>query len=287
MVRATVVGVIVLCACAKEPRAPEVAPAPPPPVVVSDASGAPSIGVLRHGDGTVESATPAQTVATLRANCDLATATNDNAVACFSLGQLYDTGTFVTKDAQVAMALHDRACGLGEMRACAELGVFYDDGVVVPPDAARASKYFRQACDGGNGRGCNNIILLHPERATKEDIAYVLGRWRAICDGGGDPEACMAFGDAYRIGAIVPADAKRAVALYAKACDADHPKGCNNLGAMIAMGQGAKRDDARAAELYAKACKLGSPEGCANAGIDPNTAPVQIKERTPAPAPPR
>ena len=195
MSRAFVVALIVVAACRKEPRGavPEPVPAP---VSAHDASaGEPSFGMLRRPNGTVEQATPEQTIATLRANCEIATKDDDNAVACFSLGQLYDMGTFVAKDARVAMGLHEKACGLGEMRACAELGVFYDDGVVVPRDPARATRYFKQACDGGNGRGCNNVILLHPERATPEDITYVLGRYRAICDGGGDPEACMALGD--------------------------------------------------------------------------------------------
>jgi TPR repeat protein len=242
-------------------------------------SGEPTVGVLRFGDGTTASATPEQTLATLRAHCAIATANNNNAVACFSLGQLYDTGTFVAKDSKLAMGLQEKACGLGELRACADLGVFYDDGLVVPRDPALAKKYFKQACDGGNGRGCNNIILLHPEAATQQDIAYVLDRYLAICDSAGDPEACMALGDVYRVGKLRAANAKRAVELYAKACNANHPTGCNNLGAMRAMGLGGTKDEVEAAKLYAKACSLGSREGCLNAGIDPATAPIQIKNR--------
>jgi TPR repeat protein len=232
--------------------------------------------MLRTGDGA-RPATPEQALATLRANCTSATRDNAYAVACFSLGQLYDTGTFVAKDPALAMGLHDKACGLGEMRACAELGMFYDDGAVVPRDTRRAREYFRQACDGGNGRGCNNLILLHPEAATEEDIAYALDRYRAICDGGGDSEACMSLGNAYRGGKHFPTDAKRAIELYAKACTAEHPSACNNLGAMHALGEGVAKNDAEAAQLYAKACALGSREGCLNAGVDPETAPVQNK----------
>jgi len=241
-------------------------------------SSDPSFALMRSGDGTV-SATPEQTIATLRTNCNAATRDNNYAVACFSLGQLYDTGTFVARDSKVAMGLHERACTLGEMRGCAETGMFHDDGVVVPRDPSRARAYWRRACDGGNGRGCNTLILLHPEAATKEEIAYVLDRYRAICDGGGDPEACMGLGDVYRVGTHAPADASRANELYAKACNADHPTACNNLGAMLAMAPNGRKNSAEVMKLYAKACNLGSREGCLNAGIDPATAAIQIKNR--------
>ncbi|MFN0253237.1 MAG: tetratricopeptide repeat protein [Kofleriaceae bacterium] len=277
--RTIAAALVVLLGCrAKEKPAPAVVAAPPQDGGSTAGSASePSFALLRTGDGT-RPATPEEALATLRANCDSATANNNNAVACFSLGQLYDTGTFVAKDSKLAMGLHDKACRLGEMRGCADLGVFYDGGTVVPRDASLAKKYFKQACDGGNGRGCNNVILLHPETATKEDIAYVIDRYRAICDGGGDAEACMSLGDAYRVGTYLPADAKRAVEFYAKACNAEHPTACNNLGAMHATGQGvAAKNDAEAAKLYAKACSLGSREGCINAGIDPETAPMQIK----------
>lgn len=242
------------------------------------AAAAPTFVMLRSDAGTV-AASPEVALDTLRVNCDAATAGSELAVACFSLGQLYDTGTFVAKDQRLAMDLHAKACGLGEMRACTELGVFYDDGVVVAPDRARAKAYFRQACDGGNGRGCNSLLLLHPATVTKVEVDYVLERYRAICDGGGDPEACMALGDVYRIGEHRPADARRAVELYAKACAADHPTGCNNLGAMYATGLGVDRDPAEAARRYARACALGSRQGCVNAGVDPATAPMQTIER--------
>jgi len=265
-VRALVV--VALIACRSNAKAP-----------AHDGSNDPAFAMVRAGDGTVQQESPEQALATLRANCDRATRDNHLAVACFSLGQLYDTGTFVEKNPELAMGMHDKACGLGEMRACAELGVFYDDGVVVPRDSGRAKQLFRQACDGGNGRGCNSLILLHPETATRGDIAYVLDRYRAICDGGGDAEACMALGDAYRTGTNVAVDANRAIALLAKACDANHPTACNNLGVMRATGQGGAKDDAAAAKLYAKACSLGSHDGCVNAGIDPATSPLQIKNR--------
>jgi TPR repeat protein len=241
-------------------------------------SATPRVGLLRTPTGIVE-ATPEQTVATLRDNCDRATPDNAFAVACFSLGQLYDTGTFVATDHRLAMGLHHRSCSLGEMRACAELGVFYDEGTVVPRDVGLAYKYFRQACDGGNGRGCNNLVFLHPGTASEQDVSYVLGRYRAICEGGGDPEACFVLGDIHRIGELLPSDLQRAVELYAKACDAGHATACNNLGALSATGAGVAKDPARAAELYRRACSLGAREGCVNAGIDPATAAMRIVPR--------
>jgi TPR repeat protein len=251
-------------------------PAPPPTATKSGSAGEPSFGMLRTPDGIVK-ASPEQTVATLEANCGAATRDNNFAVACFSLGQLYDTGTFVPRDRKRGITLQQKGCDLGEMRACAELGVFYDDGEVIPREPDRARQYFKQACDGGNGRGCNNLLFLHPGTASKQDIEYVLGRQRAICDAGGDPEACATLGDIYRVGEYVPADPKRACDLYSKACSAGHPMGCNNLGAMRAMGQGGPLDPVQAKQLYARACSLGSREGCLNAGIDPDTAPIQIK----------
>lgn len=280
MIRTALVCAVLLPACKRDSRhAPSVEQKTAiAPTGDSGSAGDPTFAMLKTPDG-IQQASPEQTLATLRANCDAATRDNNFAVACFSLAQLYDTGTWVQRDVKLAIGLHDKSCSLGEMRACADLGVYYDDGDGVPKDPARAKSYFKQACDGGNGRGCNNLLFLHPDAATKPDIDYVLGRYRAICDGGGDAEACMTLGDIYRIGQYLPADVKRAVELYAKACAADHAMACNNLGAMRALGEGGPKDDAQAVQLYTKACHLGSREGCINAGIDPSTATVQIKNR--------
>lgn len=266
-------SVLVLAAACGSRKSDTPAPAPSP----ASGSGAPTMGVLRSPDGTTKTATPEETVATLRTNCDKATTDSTFAVACFSLGQLYDTGTFVTKDSKLAMALHDKACRLGELRACAELGVFYDEGTVVPRDAARAKRLFIAACDGGNGLACNNILYLHPDAVTKEDVTYVLGRYSSICDGGGDAEACFSLGVAYQLGQVITADIKHAIALYTRACNADHPMACNNLGALQAMGEGMPKDQTGSLAMYKKACNLGSREGCLNAGIDPETAAVRIQ----------
>ncbi len=231
--------------------------------LLTDASAPPTFAILNTPEGPLR-ATPAEAVAYLTKHCD---GGDHAAVNCYSLARSYANGLFVEKNLARAIELFQRACDKGEPRGCSELGVMYDAGEGLAADAARAKKLFRQACDAGSGLGCNNLFLLHPGKATKEELKYVLGRLRAICDlPDGDGETCATLGSLHMQGQFVKQDDASAAGFFEKACGRDHAMGCNNLGACYALGRGVAKDPARAATLYQKACTLGSPQGCVNAG---------------------
>jgi TPR repeat protein len=273
MCRVALLALLAMTACKKKPRESRTHAA-------ADGGIDPSFAVLRSPTGQ-EQVSPPEAVRLLTDQCYSEHPTEGldrraRAVSCFSLGQMYGRGTFVAADPARAILLFEKSCDDGEPRACTELGVMIDAGEGVPADRAAAQVLFRKACDAGHGLGCNNLLLLHPDAVAPEVVTYVLGRYRAICDGGGDGEACATLGSLHLGGAYVPEDPVRAAALFAAACERDHPMGCNNLGAMHQLGKGVAIDDRRSLELFTRACHLGSREGCLNAGIDPATAAMQI-----------
>ena len=66
------------------------------------------------------------------------------------------------------------------------------------------------------------------------------------------------LGMMYLSGDDVVKDAKRAVELYQRACDAGDKKlGCNRLAEMYEKGQGMEKDAGHAAQLFKQACDAG------------------------------
>ena len=59
---------------------------------------------------------------------------------------------------------------------------------------------------------------------------------------------------------------ERAVALFERACDADHREACGNLAFMVDDGRGTRRNRTRALGLFDEACSLGEAESCFTLG---------------------
>ncbi len=72
-----------------------------------------------------------QDAESLRVDCD-----DGDAIACYELGVMYQSGEGATQDFAHAASLYEQACDGGEMRGCTNLGF------------ARAASLYQQACDG-------------------------------------------------------------------------------------------------------------------------------------------
>ncbi len=121
------------------------------------------------------------------------------------------------------------------------------------------------ALAGGFGVGA----ILRPEKAKSSKakaIAWERGTKEAADEAcqKGVGSACHGLGLMYDVGVKGPRDAKRAIDLFAKACDGDDPSACGTLAGKYLSGDGVTEDKKRAAELHQRACDGGEAVSCAD-----------------------
>ena len=83
----------------------------------------------------------------------------------------------------------------------------------------------------------------------------------------GDLEACRSLGVMYTEGIGVPADPRRAAALFGQACAGDNLAACNHVALALAEGLGVDKDPAQAVEVYQRTCDAGYQLACRNLGL--------------------
>jgi hypothetical protein len=218
--------------------------------------------------------TPAQTAARYQKSCDVG-----NAPDCIHLAEAYVAGTGVTKDADKANALiekaaafYQKACDGGDANACLNLGEMWVNYAKNNYDLA--NPLFRKACDGGNATGCQKLGVAYKfGYGFPEDNAQAAAFYQKACDGG-NAEGCLDGGFMHGLGLEppVPQDHARANALFRKGCDGrktsesyyNHQiaSACNQLGIVYERGIGVPVDKAQAAAFYRKACEGGYTDAC-------------------------
>ena len=102
-----------------------------------------------------------------------------NAEAQWQLGQRYENGQGVRKNAIRAIAQYKKAAEQKHRRACERLSKFYADGIIVGKDAVLAAKY--RAMATGDDVSVAAKEAAATEKATNEDeietaLDYILGR---------------------------------------------------------------------------------------------------------------
>jgi TPR repeat protein len=186
--------------------------------------------------------------------------------ACYTLGEMYDTGYHVVQDATKAVSLYTKACEGNIAGACTELGVSYANGEGVAKDLTRAMGLFERACTAGNLRGCSNLaVALYSGTNVPKDEARAVTLWTRACDGA-DMLACYLLG-VHNIAdddaSGTPSKRARAMELFEKACAANQMDACHDLGRIYWNGEfGAARDIARATKFYTKACDGKVEDAC-------------------------
>ncbi|MFO0550554.1 MAG: tetratricopeptide repeat protein [Polyangiaceae bacterium] len=237
--------------------------------------------------------------AKFQAGCD-----KDDADCCNNLGVNYENGTGVDKDLDKALALYTKACDKGlilacrnqgialqdkdpagaraayekscngdDADACNNLGALLEDGKGAKPDFDQAAKLYKKACDKGSVHGCVNYAQAQVNgKGVPEDVTAGIKALDELCQAGDDKahaRGCFIAALKLNEGSkSVPADPKRALDLYERACGFGHAGSCTNLGVGVERGKGGRtRDLVKATELYSRACDLGSDVGCANAGL--------------------
>jgi len=85
-----------------------------------------------------------QDAESLRVDC-----ADGDAITCYELRVMYQSGEGAALDFAGAASLYEQACDGGDMPGCLNLGFMYATGEGVTEDLARAASLRQQACDGG------------------------------------------------------------------------------------------------------------------------------------------
>lgn len=131
--------------------------------------------------------------------------------------------------------------------------------------AALAARFDRQ-CVAGDLEACRNLAVLYAEgKGVPADRRRAAALWGQACDGG-NLSACNALALALAEGLGVERQAAKAVEVYQRACDGGYQLACRNLGLMLRDGAGVPADLDRAYALLDRACTGGVPFACTNLG---------------------
>lgn len=179
--------------------------------------------------------------------------------ACGDVGDMMVLSQGGEKDVDAGMVLLDKACIRGSGAACHIVGKIYGNGAVVEQDLGKAELYVSTACEQGYLRACTDLgFFQSTELAEKPaDPKKAMLAFEKACEGG-EAKGCEAAGNLLRND-----EPARARGLYAKACEAKLPAACDALATMLEDAQGGPVDLGKARALYEAACDEGMPSACA------------------------
>lgn len=155
----------------------------------------------------------------------------------------------LSSPAEVAagMKLLSVAAEQGEVEAQIALGRIYLQGVpTVPKDPGRAREWLLRAAPSRHPSAAYflGVISQSGQGSVKADPEEA-ARWFEIAAEGGSPDAMFLLANAYRAGAGVPKDDAKALELYKKAGEMEHPAALQALAMAYQYGElGLKPDEA-------------------------------------------
>ena len=134
-----------------------------------------------------------------------------------ALGELYNEGKGIKRNAQEAARWYQLAAEQGHLDAQVTLGWMYNVGTGVPEDFNEAIKWFQLAADQGHPGAQNNLGVLYREgRGAQKDVERAVVWFRKAADQGMAP-AQYALGQLYLNGEGVKQNVEQAVMWYTRA----------------------------------------------------------------------
>jgi hypothetical protein len=207
------------------------------------------------------------------------------------LGELYESGCGVPKDAKMAGDLYDRAALAqassndtdlmwlhgkkvaknlklavpaleaaaknGDVEALNKLGFAYQHGIDVKEDWAKSSELYQQAVDKGDADAMNNLAFMLIKGEDGNDSARALKLFTDAADRG-NAHAVANLGWMYLHGIGVPKSPEKALEYFRKAAAKGIPAARLNLGMMYEKGICVSRDLAKSDKLFQLAASSAS-----------------------------
>ncbi|HEX4926400.1 MAG TPA: hypothetical protein VFV74_00220 [Burkholderiales bacterium] len=178
--------------------------------------------------------------------------------AMLDLGEMYEHGRGVKKDARRAAQLYERAAEPSAW-ARAKLGILYlQGGEGLPKDYAQARHWLERASADGNASARNNLGVVY-ERGLGVKVDYRAARDLYLA-GLGDEHARGNLERMFTEGTGAPADPAAAFEWYRPGADAGIASAQYRIGHMYATGEGVPRDAGLAERWLIKANEQGHPQ---------------------------
>ncbi len=160
---------------------------------------------------------------------------------------------------QEAVRLFKVSANQGNAIAQFTLGNMYINGTVVEKSDSEAFKFFKLSADQGNKIGINNLGVMYEKGySVPKDLNEAIKLYRLAADKG-YAQAQVNLGAMYLKGLTVPKDTNEALRLFKLSANQNYPSGLSSLGFMYQTGAGINKDPKEAARLYRLAADKGDP----------------------------
>jgi TPR repeat protein len=183
-----------------------------------------------------------------------------NAYSMYFLGNMYEYGNGVSKDADQALNWYRRGVDAGSGSAMAALGTALIDGSILAKDTNEGLRLLQLGAERDNPEAMRQLALHMSGGdiiAKNESEAERLLNKAA---GAGHTPSMVDLGDLYNR-RKTDADWHKAAMWYARATDRDSAAAMVKLGALLENGNGAPQDHAAAVALYQRAANEGDASG--------------------------
>lgn len=181
----------------------------------------------------------------------------NNAVAQYNLGYMYEEGQGVEQDYQKAIRLYQKSADQGYDIAQNNLGIMYHKGKGVEQDYQKAAKLYQKSADQDNVFAQVNLGNMYSNgEGVAQDYKKAVELFLKATNQG-HATAQYSLGIMYDNGKGVEQDYQKATELYRKAADQGYADSQNNLGNMYEHGEGVELNYKEAEILYRKASEQG------------------------------
>jgi len=173
----------------------------------------------------------------------LAAAEKGDVNAQAALGELYNRGVGINRNAPEAAKWYRRAAEQGHLDAQVTLGWMYNAGTGVPQDFMEAIKWFELAAKQGHPGAQNNLgVLYRQERGGEKNVGKALMWFQKAADQG-MPHAQYALGQMYLNGEGLQQNVEQAVHWYTLAANQGLMEAQADLGFLYAKRENKVPED--------------------------------------------
>jgi len=198
-------------------------------------------------------------------------AAEGDALAQYTLAEMYFRGMGVQQDIKKAAALYELAAEKNIMHAQQNIAVLYMQGTGVTQNFERALFWFRKAAAQGDSFAQYSIGLRYLNGEGVEQNSSEALSWFKKAAEQGFTQAFWQIGLLYAQGKGVPRDLKEAAAWTRRAAENGYPPAQRTLGFAYLYGQGVQRDVVQAYKwLVISEDMSGGPIDLSNPNWEPN-----------------
>ncbi|WP_253306469.1 SEL1-like repeat protein [unidentified bacterial endosymbiont] len=175
----------------------------------------------------------------------------------YYLGEMYEKGQGVARDAQEACRFYQLAADQGHAWAQFNLGRMYEYGQGMAEDKEKAYQLYQLAANQGHARAQYHLGGMYEKGQGVEWSDEKACELYQAAANQGHAWAQFKLGEMYAHGQGVEWSDEKACQLYQSAVEQGHAWAQFNLGEMYEKGQGVERSNEKACELYQAAANQG------------------------------